>query len=271
MKLITKPSDNPYSEIGQTKKCTFSWLERNSEIDTYTELFSPVKCKDYMEDLLVACKLDLTMNDDIYGFSYTDWVDVSDRLYMSVHLGSPEELQRVRRSVHMLYRYEDESTVILPVDGSDTTIILVVPQFWLQSPLTFSIFTFLIRCFTYNEGYKGWRELFEAISEKNGNDASYCKRFLENCDLDALLFNIKEILGDNPLSGANDSLICKEMFDNTSWYNADKFNMYSLHDGTGMKSLSNQVNSLFDGYEVKSVAGKEWSDNYYKLLKGVAI
>ena len=269
MKLITKPSSNPYSEISQTKKCTFSWLEAHEGIDTFEELFSPVKCKDYLEDLLVACKLGLTMKDDVYGFRYEESVDVSDRIWMSVHFGSNEELQRVRRSLHILHRYEDEPTNCFPVFNSDTTIILSVPQFWLQSPLTFSVYTFLIRTFTYNEGAKDWRELFESISKGDGNDAKYCHKFLENSDLDVLLFNIEKVLGDNPLSGCDDSLISQEMFDNTNFYNEAKFNVYSLHDGTGLKSLSNQVNSLFNVLDSSAVAGREWSDNYYKLLKGI--
>ena len=254
--------------MSQVKTCKFSFLKHSGD-STYEELFSPVRCKDYLEDLLLAKITGCKMKDDIYGFRYDGELSISPHAYLSVHLGNPDQVKRVINSLPILHKYESSDiTVSSLLEDDETTIMLRVPSFWLRSPLLLSTYTFMIRCFTYNKDISSnWRDLFDQVELSGGNDSDYVRRFMKHCDLDKLLLNIDEVLGDHPLTGYSDESMSQAMFDYTHYKCEMGFSMYSLHDTCGFKSLSELINRLYDGEPSVFKGGSFWGHSYYEILE----
>lgn len=284
-------NESPYTQSGQTSDIEFSILNRVNK-NSFRELHYQVKCREYLGDANVAAHL----NKDtpiIYGFRL-----VGERMPLDESLFSlsvkEDSYNNLIANMHIINDLEKEMK-ILKKDQSklfDTglfnqltgrkKLVLVGPSDWMKSPLTVSLYSFIIRILTYKQGHDTIEDFLKK-SNITGSDSSYCTR-LKNLNVRFLLKNIDEVLGENPVSGINDDFLynSEEVFTTSNeidlkfiWKEKERRASYGIwknHGEHGFVSLLIRVNSVVDFTKKDfnfhyTPVGFTWAINYDKLLK----
>lgn len=145
-----------YSEIFQTISLLFSFVKK--EGDVYTQLFQPVKCRDFLGDLIYSKKSGLPIC--IYGFNYsykTHPYD-EDMLRMSLTFPSSKEIKNFKNNFAFLNNKETRRaeegwglymSQYHEVDKEPLTLIIEADPLWQSNTWKLSLFSYYLKLMSY--------------------------------------------------------------------------------------------------------------------------
>ena len=261
--------------------CRLSFIEAiNGE---YVEYNSPTSCKDYMGDLLYFSLLGkpetfLSVSNKQTGIKET-----------IIKLRVPSGYYKnVIKHFHILTTLEKRCNIppstLKRVNGNKDELVIFGDSFWIQSPLTLSIYLQIFRSLAYNlsKSVRSVDNFFKLLSESVGNrDGRIAKNIVEaKVKIPYLLNNIGYILDSDKITGISD----KYLYDKSPNKNEvlsihnDKHVIESTgmspspHAYSGIEALANRVRTFNTASNWKGniggTNGAKWAFNYWKLTKG---
>lgn len=212
-----KAKEKHYEEIYQNKQIKFSFV--NKKGDDYHEIFSPVLCRDFLNDVLVAEETGEEFS--IYKFKYDPTVSKIDRdkLRMAVYINKAD-FNNVVKNLHILNEIESKNK-LKPTKfyGLEEGIFLLeADKFWLKSTFLLSFYTLMIRVLSY-ELKDNW---IASITSVWTNESKYVNAIKDN--LPVFLSSFKKVF--------------KGKLKSVHGY--DKLSHRDLHNNTGIVSLLNK-------------------------------
>lgn len=153
--LIKAKDIKKYSEIFQSISLCFSFVKQ--EENTFTQLFTPVKCRDFLGDVVWANEVKKPVQ--IYGFTYDYKLQQIDKdaLKLSITFPNPETLDNFVINFNQLTTKENsakckESTLLSTDDP--LTLIIIADKIWQSSQWKISLFTYYLKCISYQDKSK---------------------------------------------------------------------------------------------------------------------
>lgn len=185
--VLKKAAKKDYIEIGQQKKVLFSFCNKKGNV--LKQLFSPVLCRDFLSDVLVAEEWNKKVSR--YAFVYNPARTKIDRdktrLLLTIN---DEDKNNLINNLDILHEIEHNNklirTEITHVD--DNTLLVEGSKVWLNSTFSLHLYTFLLKAISY-EYEHNW---FEELKDKETNEANYA-RSLTPSFLKIINSNIKSI------------------------------------------------------------------------------
>ena len=147
--LITAPKTR-YTEIFQSISLLFSFVTKKE--DTYTQLFSPVKCRDFLGDVVWSKKTGQAVN--IYGFNY-DYKQApfdNDMLRMSLTFPNEETKINFVKNFPFLGEKQIQSATSAPhffLTNDPLSIIIEADPIWQSAQWKLSLFTYYLKLMCY--------------------------------------------------------------------------------------------------------------------------
>lgn len=157
MITLIKAPKNYYSEIFQSISVLFAFVTKKD--DVYTQLFAPVKCRDFLGDCIWSKKTG--NNVDIYGFCYyhenTPYDKDMLRLSLTFPQSKPEALKNFFKNFEELdflstkerLSNAEYSKILLTEDP--LTIIIEADPIWMSNTWKLSLFTFYLKLMCYED------------------------------------------------------------------------------------------------------------------------
>jgi len=290
-----------YNQNPQTSDITYSLLNRTGK-NSFKELHYPVKCREYFGDSLVMAVADKDLP-SIYGFRLINKRQALDETIFSVTLPTYDQnsirvydffvnqlkyLRKIEKGMGIPLKERSKFYEIDKSFNDYRKIVVVSPKEWQSSPLLISIYTLILRLFTYilhDDKMITLKKRMDSIADISGGvDGTYCTQ-VKPIDIQFILNNYKAILGENPMTGLNDDVI----LDKVSSYSTDdlvnfikeidnkeitiNYSIANNHSQHGLVSFVDRVkyhnNHDCPAFILRSV-GIEWSINYCKL-KGLGV
>ena len=278
MKILPYTKNYSYSEESQDVNTRFSLLNKIDK-STFQELCGPVKCRDFFGEALVSSKIEYILP-SIYGFKVDEfWKLRSPYIYLYFDVNKDNFLNKV----HILNDIEREHfkskmlTRFFVVD--EERLVIKVCPVWVKSPILLSLFTFIVRLFTYSSSsFNNLEELLNYCKLNTEKDGDYIKNIQKYIDISLFLSNYKSILGDNPLTGINDKEIINLIKQGqTSFYHKNKYTEQNSswtisyqHNMHGMVTCAKNISRLLNDKELALkgtlVVGFDWAYNYFTLI-----
>lgn len=137
---------------------------------TVTELHPKCYCRDFLTDILIAEKLKYRVNK--YGFNYDPEktkIDL-DKTRLLYTLSTQIQKESLYKNLHILNKIEKELNVSLTtiISTEDEYIFLIEgSNWWLQTTIHFSFYTFLLKCLLYKYTTKSWKEELAELEDTN--------------------------------------------------------------------------------------------------------
>lgn len=192
MLTIIKAPVRGYAEESQNHDVKFSFANRKN--DSVTEVFSGVKCRDFLGDALFAEEFGITTS--IWSFSYDPNKMKIDRdklrFVISTNKDHSKYLTKIKDNIklfHLIESYHNlEATYLERLD--ETNMLLEASNRWMLTNYLISYYTFLVKAASYEyKDVMNWRkELSDIPGAKEG---SYMKRVDKRFDsLTKNLFSI---------------------------------------------------------------------------------
>jgi hypothetical protein len=282
-----------YNQVPQTSEIQWSMLNRLPGKDKFKELHTKVLCREYFGDVVVCANLDIDVP-EIYGFKLKDKRASVKETLLSVSMSAAKIpsflnhfkiLRRIEKQmgIKMTHRYRTQHN-----DDNYTKLVLVGDKKWMSSPLLISIYTQLIRSFTYNTPSDSLASHIKALIAPgaSGNDVNAFRKFKDSkLDLVHLLTNIDKVLDKKPLTGVDDKQLIQRKEDistqcscvtlkytsRADFNSVVSWSIYDNHSNHGIVSFCENLRSReVGGEEVKYAEnriGTSWTDNYAALRK----
>ncbi len=235
------------SEEGQAKNIRFAFCQKkitNSEY--YYNTTAWVMCRDFLNDVhyVHSCTREnkQSKNVEIYGFHYTSTIfkkadtlaiisnNVSDLNKIKDGLGhivNKLEIQMYPNKNRTLFNIQYEQFTNLPV------LVIHPSSIWLKNTYTLSLFTLLIRLFTYEQLDKNiWKSIIIYSQSRSTNDTYMVQALQKKSDIiNKILLNLTET--PNPVY-------------------PDTF-IYTIHDKSGILSAtySKEFTNIIEKWEIK--------------------
>jgi hypothetical protein len=282
LKVITE--NNYYNQIPQTSDIQWSFLNRvKGEKDSFEELFLNVKCREFFGDLVVCGNLNID-TPSIYGLRLKDKRISVKKTLLSVSMNEGD-VEGFAKRLRFLRQIEGamgiKKTRIYPTQHNATDytkLVLVGDKKWISSPLLISLYTAIIRSLTYSFSKLTFKDHINELitgSYSYGNDACTFKR-LKDCEVDIvhLLTNIDVVLGDNPLTGLNDTkLIVDKKYIKTESDSVGLSHLgritywstYNNHSQHGLMTFLDKIRYAPAGRPIADGIGAGWANNYKNL------
>lgn len=192
-KIINAPVRG-YAEEGQDHDVKFSFV--NLKGDTITELFTPIKCRDFLGDALFAEQIKKPVS--IYNFVFDPKTQKIDRdktrMLVSTQKSEIKYLDQIEKNIAILHTVESmhnlELTTMQRVN--ETNILVEADPKWLLTTYLISYYTYLIKIasYSYRDKYKDWKT---ELMKENTKEVKYLVQtttFLDKFEKN--LFNICE-------------------------------------------------------------------------------
>lgn len=157
VKLVRAPNKG-YNEIMQSLSVKFSFVKKDG--DTFTEMFAPVKCRDFLGDVLHAEHTKTKFS--IYGFSYDGTTQkIDDDMTRLVMLFPSEDTKKIFQSnMWILAEIEEEAGLFnakfYDVEESPSVLIVEAPSFWQKTIWKISLFSFILKAMCYKYETNDW-------------------------------------------------------------------------------------------------------------------
>jgi len=207
-----------YNEITQNSKTKFSFLDEKE--DHFVELFSPVKCRDFLGDCIFSKHTE--KYETIYGFKAPTELNL-DKTKLLITSENEEDISNIRKNLSYLLKIEAknklEPTIIVDLEPTEDTtpkIVLIGDSKWMANVATISLYSYLIRRLSYEDP--------EPNKIKEGNEKEY---------EDKLGKNYKTLLN-------NISKIAIPVINNTGW---NETNISCAHNSSGFVALFSSLKS----------------------------
>jgi len=207
-----------YNEITQNSKTKFSFLDEKE--DHFVELFSPVKCRDFLGDCIFSKHTG--KYETIYGFKAPTELNL-DKTKLLITSENEEDISNIRKNLSYLLKIEAknklEPTIIVDLEPTEDTtpkIVLIGDSKWMANVATISLYSYLIRRLSYEDP--------KPNKIKEGNEKEY---------EDKLGKNYKTLLN-------NISKIAIPVINNTGW---NETNISCAHNSSGFVALFSSLKS----------------------------
>jgi hypothetical protein len=153
LKLIEAPKNENYRQESQTRSVLFSMVTLDDEKQEATCWFDWVKCKDYLGDILYSKKFGAPARVYGFDFDYTKVKDNPEFLELAVKFGN-SEFEMFRQNLGVLHRIEEQNGLILSEvfeTEKANTVVFIADPFWKSDTHYLSLYSWLIRLFTYKK------------------------------------------------------------------------------------------------------------------------
>jgi hypothetical protein len=192
---IGKVKQNHLAEIGQHNKTEFALCRYDTKKETLIQCHQFVHCRDFMLDAITGAEENRDM--EIYGFKYhkNDPRPDSTNASVLVRLEGSDSLKNFETNLPILKGIEEfmgwATTAVDVVDFPDKKSVVIWAlgdANWSKTALTFSLYTYLLKCLTYKiKDQKNWKE---EIKKQNTVES----RYMDEKYLDFLFANLNTIL-----------------------------------------------------------------------------
>lgn len=277
LEVVNNPC--PYNQSPQSSDIEFCMLQRKATEGTFKELHYKVKCREYLGDANIAAHLN-RKTPKIYGFELNGRMALNESIF-SLHLekNSHDNLRSNIRLLNRLERKLNISETELYLTDYGYILVSIGSPFWMKSPLLVSIYSFILRALTYRKSSKRKLSSYLKDISPSVSDYIYAKR-LTRLDLEFLLLNIDEVLGENPISGIDDSiLIPSKAFSNSenvflkyinynNKINHTQFGVWTTHSNHGFNNLNTNLKNVenLKTLDIGYPHGAFWAINYSNIL-----
>lgn len=214
---LTKAPKQYYSEIHQDKQISFSFVNRKA--DVLTEMFSPILCRDFLNDVLISEYTKKKCN--IYNFSYNPEKQQIDRDKLRLLLYvNKKDYKNIENNISIIRAIEKENKLTLTklYKVEEDIYLLEANKYWLKSTFLLSFYTLMIRVMSYK--FDNIEYFVEEMKEINTNEGRYIKDIYPN--LNKFLDSFKKVFKGKP---------------HVVGYDMEAENMYFYHDYNGITSL----------------------------------
>lgn len=171
--------DNALSQISQKMNTTFSFAHWFPDEERVVRLHEFVRCRDYLGDVLHACKYGKSHK--IYGFESSPTrtpIDTTQTILLMCHQ-DVDSFNSFQKNVGEIVRKFEEqeglcatATINFTEGGVNYSLVLGDAR-WQESIPMISLYTLLLRCSCYT--YKDLNNWFEELQLIGGNDTNYMK------------------------------------------------------------------------------------------------
>lgn len=154
VKLTLAKTSINLGEIFQALEIKFSFVRKNKG-ESYTQLFSGVKCRDFLGDCIWSRETGKPVN--IYGFRYNYKTKPFDEEELRLSLTFPNEESKLNfiNNFHMIWDKEQQADITLLFNAvwiqtnSPLTLIILANSIWQSTIWKLSLFTFYLKCCSY--------------------------------------------------------------------------------------------------------------------------
>ncbi len=194
------------SEDSQKSTIRFAFCSHKNS--AYTNITAWVKCRDFLNDtFFVQNHTNITKEPAeiyVYGFKYKATIE---KTLNTLAIIAPDilELKRIRLEItkiintlekHIYPNYQPTSTLFDCEKHTNLPVLIVKPcSIWFTNTYTFSLFTGLLRFFTYEKLNNNiWISMTKNRMKENTNDTSLVQLLEKKAELmNAFLLNLTEI------------------------------------------------------------------------------
>lgn len=255
-----KKRSSRYNESNQTKALYYSFV--NKEGEYYTQLHPVFKCRDYFTDCIVGNALSRHIT--AYGFSWNPQEHKLDtdktRFLVHTAANTTKMLELITQHIGVINQIEQElgieQTVLIRV--SKTDIIIEADIGWINFPLTFNLYTLVLKLLTYldkDDHPESVRELEKLILSKtdiSGTEITYLqqlqKNFLERSSCETLheliLFVFQNATIEKDLYSGMPEYVIHDTGGVVTFYNI-------FYSGHGRTSYTPQYKTLVETFNKK--------------------
>jgi hypothetical protein len=277
MITIISAINEEYIELSQETSDKYSFLTKLDK-NTYRELFYPVKCRDYLNDIIIADYHGYSKVINIYNFNYNGDADF-DTLRLSVSFDYEDDKELFVNQFSRVIKYiennipqiENKMRIITDVvDSNDDyyRVILEGDKFWMSHHLKLNILTFVCRLCSYHHDKK-YRSLNSIIK--------YLYESLDICNYRAMLeeilkskINLIHLL--NSIDKFSDNDFIKSLVYECGMEGIDydtQTVLETIHNNSGVISFLNIYNR-FKSYVIddhERLPNKEYVIDYINILE----
>lgn len=217
--ILAKPRG--YAEILQEKQITFAFANLNENKSTISEVFYPVKCRDFLGDCLFAEETGGKVQ--IYGFVFDPSIQKLDKdeTRFVIKFADTDTKELFVNNLEILKTIEEMIGVSKTnlTELNKLTLFSEGDKFWMRTIFLISFYSFIFKalCYEYKDK-RNWLEELEKLTPPTV-DSSYARRVSSN-KIWKILINLEKIL--TPYEGTSGT---KE--------NA----IHHIHDYTGFVSV----------------------------------
>jgi hypothetical protein len=277
MITILSAINEGYDELSQKTSDKYSFLTKLDE-NTYRELFYPVKCRDYLNDIIIANYHGYSKVINIYDFNYNGGADF-DTLRLSVSFDFEYDKELFVNQFSRVIKYiennipqiENKMRIITDVDdtnGDYHRVILEGDKFWMSHHLKINILTFVCRLCSYHHDKK-YRSL--------NNIIKYLYNSLGNCNYRVMLeeilkskINLIHLL--NSIDKFSDNDLIKSLVDECEMEGSDydtQTVLETIHNNLGVISFL-KIYNRFKSYAIndyEDAPNQEYVIDYINILE----
>jgi len=197
-----------------------------------------VKCRDFLNDVLIFSNYIKKDIDRVYGFTFNidsnfiNWADPQ----LLIKYEKKEHLDLFIKNINYLHYFEtfyELSYTKVEETNSKKTILVSFSPFWVSNTLSLSLYTFILRCLSYPlednfweyiKNYKIINKDWQGKPYTNVNPEGYLLIDINPDNLSSFIQNLPQIVEQN------------ENYDYLQ-YHINNDNKYSIHDQAGFVSF----------------------------------
>lgn len=237
--LEVHPDKLRLAEIGQNNNTELAFCRYDKKNDRLVQCHQFIHCRDFMLDACVGAESNREIS--IYGFKYSKTYPRPDQenisLLLRIHddgkLKALEENLSILRSIEDFMGWDKSVATLTQSPGKEKIVWMLGDAKWMKSALSVSLYTYLMKCLTYN--IKDKTKWMDEIKAQPGVEASY----MDKDYLNFLFQNMDDILDQyKTFSGFSDQ---------------DTVETNTIHYQTGFRAMMNLLwnKKSNDGYSSK--------------------
>lgn len=219
MKVNCESTEIPYQQIWQSSSSTFAFCRKDGPSE-YTELFWPVKCRDFLGDVVWSTETGKEVS--LYRFKYSPEKShiYRDNLNLHVRYEDKEEFSQFKKNLGYLREIEasngfKETKYYTTPQG----VLLIADKRWQSSIWAISLYTHIVRVIGCG------KKLDDLFDENNTNWKGIEHQYMIRIGRekwDKLVKNISKLT---------------EVSDSSHGYIEEQENMYMIHNCSGFLGL----------------------------------
>lgn len=203
-KATIKTINETYNELPQSFRVRFAWTIQ-TEPTVFKNQHGWIVCRDFLGDYVVGKMIDNSFN--IYRFDATEGLPTN---LLALDFPAPKHLEIFLKQIKYIQSLENfnntKQTEILFANEDQS--VIKVPDFWMKSNVLLSLYTFLIKIFSYTE-----KDPFENAPPVEGQYIMATSKVLPD-----MLKNLSKLKFPSFLDQWKDSHTTAEIFHNESGF-----------------------------------------------------
>lgn len=281
--------DRNYNQYDQVSSIQYTLCIKSAD-GKYLEQFKPVTCRELWSDAILHGLLGVKSY-EIFGF-YTNKPINVDNYALSIYMNE-EVVNTFIHNIRIMDRFFSkqglEKCKIYRTnlsDGYTSNLLIEFDRFWITSPILASIHSLFFRACSYRDITEStFRKLIVRLINEDNSDDVYLNSVVNTLGLNKLVFILKEMTKEHPITGINDEYIKKELQDEEDKCNLNEhtqviasysnkhsvvtYTLYYAHICNGFyNTLSHyrNIRSTFRERDISIRIGYRWFHNLHTLL-----